>query len=64
MGCLVTQEFVPFLRAIGNEFESVDERGSVDCEDDGGSIGVVGRGRLAFTCNKVGAVKGMTCGKV
>jgi hypothetical protein len=49
---------------MGNEFESVDERGSVDCEDDGGSIGVVGRGRLAFTCNKVGAVEGMTWGKV
>jgi hypothetical protein len=40
---------------MGSESKSVDDRGSVDCEDDGGGIGAVGRGRLVFTCNRVGA---------
>lgn len=49
---------------MGKELESVDGAGFVDSEDDGGGMGAVGCGRLEYTCNGVGAVKGRGTMKV
>lgn len=58
MGCIVTQPRVPFQKAMGSEIESGDDGGSAYCEDDGGGIGAVSRGRQVYTCNGSGAFGG------
>lgn len=45
MGCLVTQEWVSFCKAIGNESGSKGGTRSKDSEDDNGGTGAGGCGR-------------------